>query len=270
MKREGLDTDPVILLYQMGKVGSTSVWETLVRSRLTNPIYKVHYLSDAGVAGGSAVFAHLVGTPGVLPHSAAVREVRALLADGRPRAWKVISLVRDPIARDVSSYLQLVHFAHPGLTSPTVQEKKIARAAAYQFALYDEARSHHARWFDIEVRAMFGIDAFATPFDHERRRLRVRSGNVDLLVLRVEDLADTLSTSLASFLDADPADIPAVYASSRHPTKVAPAYDVAVYRRIVAEVRVPRHRSEPVYASRFARHFYTDAERAAFAARWAG
>ncbi|MER5703737.1 putative capsular polysaccharide synthesis family protein [Micromonospora sp. NPDC002296] len=269
MKHGGAVTAPPILIYQMGKVGSTSLWETLTRSGIPNPVYKVHYLSDHGIREGGAVFTHLLGVPGTLPHSDAVREVRELLTDEPDRPWKVVSVVRDPIARDVSSFVQLVHFAHPELTRPTIQEDKIARAASLQFAMYSESDSYHSRWFDTEIRDMFGIDVFETPFDHEHRRLRVSRGNVDLMVLRLEDLTATLSGNLSWFLGVPPSDIPAVYASSRHPEKQAPAYDPDVYRRIVKRVRVPLARSRPIYESRFARHFYTDDEIGRFAAGWA-
>lgn len=270
MRRAGTTETPPVLVYQMGKVGSTSVWETLTRSALPNPLYKVHYLSDQGIEEGGSVFSHLLGVPGTLPHSDAVREVRELLAAEPDHPWKVVSLVRDPIARDVSSFVQIVHFAHPELTQPTVQEEKIARAASVQFLMYREAESYHSRWFDMEVRQTFGIDVFDTPFDHDTKRLHVSRGNVDLMVLRLEDLDETLPGNLAWFLGVPPESIRGTYASSRHPEKVAPAYDRDVYRRIVRQVRVPRARSKPVYESRFARHFYTPDEIDRFAARWAG
>lgn len=271
MRRAGTATGaPPVLVYQMGKVGSTSVWETLTRSALPNPLYKVHYLSDQGIEEGGSVFSHLLGVPGTLPHSDAVREVRARLAAEPGQPWKVVSLVRDPIARDVSSFVQIVHFVHPELTQPTVQEARIARAAAMQFLMYREAESYHSRWFDMEVRQMFGIDVFDTPFDHEHKRLHVSRGNVDLMVLRLEDLDATLPANLAWFLGVPEENIRSTYASSRHPEKIAPAYDRDIYRRIVRQVRVPRSRSKPVYESRFARHFYTADEIDRFAARWAG
>ena len=44
--------DSAIIIYQMGKVGSTTIHTSLEQADLPLPIYKVHFLSDEGMQHG--------------------------------------------------------------------------------------------------------------------------------------------------------------------------------------------------------------------------
>ncbi len=269
MKISGTDDSTIVVLHQMGKVGSTSVWETLRAADLPYPVFKVHYLSPKGVSAGRRAFGTLLGTPGTLPHADAVEELTALLASGTARKWKIISLVRDPVARDISSFVQLVHFKHPYLIQPKIDEGRIAKAAMTHFRLWNEAGSYQCNWFDVEILGQFGIDVFQHRFDPVNKCLRVTASDFELMVLRLEDFSSSLEANLSDFLEVDTGRITSVYASSRHKKKVAPAYGQDVYRQIVQQIKLPQNVIEKVYASRLARHFYTAEELSAFAARWA-
>lgn len=255
------------LVYQMGKVGSSTVYASLRRADLPGPLYKVHYLSDAGLARGRARYAQLpVQVP--VPYEETTEHVRRLLAERPELAWKVVSLVREPIARDVSAYVQMVDVLHPALVAgPVPAVRRIARAAGVQFIGFDERRSYLCEWFDEELRAVFGVDVFAQPFDHDAGCLRVRRGRLDLLVLRAEDLNRVGARVLSEFAGVP---VPLTPASSRSPDKLQAAYVEPVYREILRQVRVPEPVCRRVYRSRYARHFYTAAEIDTFTARWSG
>lgn len=40
---------PPVLIYQMGKVGSTSIYKTLKRARIRYPIFHIHWFSKKGL-----------------------------------------------------------------------------------------------------------------------------------------------------------------------------------------------------------------------------
>lgn len=259
--------EPHFLVYQMGKVGSSTVYASLRAADLPGPLFKVHYLSDAGLARGRARYAQLpVRVP--VPYEQTTGQVRRLLADRPELTWKVVSLVREPIARDVSAYVQMVDVLHPELVAgPAPAVRRIARAAGVQFIGFDERRSYVCGWFEDELRAVFGVDVFDRPFDHQAGRLRIRSGRLDLLVVRAEDLDRVGARALSEFAGVP---VPLVVASSRTPDKLQAAYVEPVYREILRQVRVPEPVCRRVYGSRYARHFYTPAEIDAFTARWSG
>jgi hypothetical protein len=255
----------VHLVYQMGKVGSSTVHRSL-RAAGVPALHKVHYLSDLGVARSQRLYAGLARRVPV-PHESGTAAVRRLLATGPDLTWKVVSLVREPIARDVSAYVQMVDVLHPELVAgDTPQVARIARAARAQFLAFDENRNYTCRWFDDELGQVFGIDVFAHSFDPAAGAQRLRAGRLDLLLMRMEDLDRVGSAALSEFIGRP---VPLVRHSSRAPDKLQAAYQEPVYRQILRQVRVPEPVCQRVYASRYARHFYSAAELDRFTQRWA-
>jgi hypothetical protein len=256
---------PHYVVYQMGKVGSSTVYESL-RAAGVAPLDKVHYLSREGLERARRSYAGFdVQVP--VPYEQVTERLQAEIAARRTVLWKVITLVREPIARDVSAYLQMVDLLHPDLASATApQLDKLARAAAAQFIGFDESRSYTCRWFDDEFARAFGIDVFEFPFDPAQGWQRIRQPNVDVLVLRLEDVNRVLEEALHAFCGRP---VPMVRASSRSAEKLQAVYVEDIYRQIVGRLRIPEATCRRVYASRYARHFYNPSEIECFVERWA-
>jgi hypothetical protein len=253
------------IVYQMGKVGSSTIFESLCSAVDSISIYKVHYLSDQGIDRGRQFYDGLRRKVPI-PHEQTTEQLRRRIWEQPRTIWKIVSLVREPIARDISAYVQMVDVLHPGLLGadgPRID--RIARAATVQFIAFDEARSYTCGWFDYEIRQVFGIDVYAEPFDHTNGYLRVRQSNVDLLVLRLEDLNRNGEQALSEFVGQR---VSMVRASSRSPEKLQEAYTEDVYRQIVRRVVVSPQVCARVYDSRYARHFYTRDELLANTAKW--
>lgn len=258
-------SEHTIVVHQMGKVGSSTVYASLSAAVRNTPVYKTHYLSEQGISRGRALYRDLPRQVAV-PHDAESAELARRIRTEPDTRWKVVTLVREPIARDVSAYIQMVDVLHPQLVGgAAVQVDRIARASGAQFIAFDERTSYTCGWFDVEILPVFGVDVYATPFDHARGYTVLRKGNVELLVLRLEDLNAVCSPALSEFTGQD---VPMVRHSSRSPEKLQEAYTEQVYRRILRKISVPARCVERIYASRYARHFYTAAELDRFARRW--
>lgn len=261
----GHDEDAVYVVYQMGKVGSSSVHESLRRAAI-GTLHKVHYLADEGLATARRRYSEFA-TRLPVPYEETSEHVRALLRAGSPTIrWKVVTLVREPIARDVSAYIQMVDLTNPDLVAgDEPQVGRIARAVAAQFIGFDETTNYTCRWFDDEFRRVFGLDVFSYPFDHARGWQRITQGALDVLVLRLEDLDRVFEEALFEFTGKR---VPLIYMSSRSPTKLQAAYRQDVYQQVLSRVRISELTCRSVYQSRYARHFYTPAELAAFQDHW--
>lgn len=261
----GDDRDVVYVVYQMGKVGSSSVHESLRRAGV-GTLHKVHYLADEGLATARRRYSEFA-TRLPVPYEETSEHLRALLRAGSPAIrWKVVTLVREPIARDVSAYIQMVDLTNPDLVAggqPRVG--RIARAAAAQFIGFDETTNYTCRWFDDEFRRVFGLDVFDYPFDHARGWQRITQDGLDVLVLRLEDLDRVFEEA---FLEFTGRRVPLVYMSSRTPAKLQAAYRQDVYRQVLRRVRIGETSCRSVYRSRYARHFYSPDELAAFQDHW--
>lgn len=254
-----------VLVYQMAKVGSTTVQATLASlDPPRRPCIKVHFLSPEGVrreraldrrVGGPAYWSYY-GAIGVTL-GARLRRVAGGVQ------LPVISLVRDPIAREVSGLFQSPDFAEVSLRD-AAGRFDVDRVLAHleRHFLGEDPCAGAERWFDEELRRVFGVDVFAEPFPRDRGYAVLRNRAARVLLLRTEGLDRTLGPALAEFLDLpkEPAVVPS---NLREQTPEA-----ADYAEVLARLRLPRPVVDRIYARRLARHFYAPETLEGFARRW--
>lgn len=253
-----------ILVYQMGKVASQTIAETLVRLDLPSPVFHLHVLSQQLLEEDERRYRTnwtKDGTPAHLWTSQHVR--RRLEADPESR-WRIVTLVRDPIARNVSMFFQTTH-------RWLALDPQRARYAEDPDSLMEELRErffeHFAghdfpdTWFDSELRRFFGIDVYEEPFGTSRGYQIYANDKVQVLVIRAEDLRACASAAFRDFLGVDVHELRDVNVSDEK------SY-ASVYRRFVETVNLPATYLARMYGSRYARHFYTQEELDAFRRRW--
>ena len=104
--------DGPIVVYQMGKVGSRSVYEALVDLRLAVPVYHAHVLEDLDNMAESIKkqFPNPVHSLRVIR---AGKRLRQLIDSNPTQHWHIITLVRDPIARNVSRFFHSIEEVLP-------------------------------------------------------------------------------------------------------------------------------------------------------------
>ena len=239
-----------VLIYQMGKVASTSIaWGVMHGLRLPN----IALDHDADVSG--VVHTH--------DHEA----VRAYLRDhGREEDRKVhvISLVRDLLRRTVSAFFQNVsneqnRYWWIGTEDDILRmtmDELIAEFRARQWRHLDEVIHP---WFD-RFAAVTGTPVFDAPFPHHRGMWTARQGAVDVAILKVESLNSTLGT-LGKWLGEPDLAL--------HDENIGQAkWYGELYREFLQRFTPDEHEIEAYYQCRIARHFYSDEERARQIAFW--
>lgn len=118
------------------------------------------------------------------------------------------------------------------------------------------------RWFDHELAAVFGVDAFSTPFPHEHGWVSVESEAARGLLVRQEDF-HRLPVILTAYFGL-PDGVVEVVDDNRAEGRA----NAELHRKLWEEFRVPADQLEAVYATRAARHFYSPAEIDEMKARW--
>jgi hypothetical protein len=256
------DPQPV-LIYQMGKVGSSTVARVLraaaypelhVHSLEPNALRRV-YAEQNRVAGRFSV-----GYTWYLSRAVQARLRR--LGDGH--RVSVITLVRDPIARDVSALFQ----------SPEVQGSALLGAddALDVERALASLRSRFSKkdacwwvfdWFQSELAATLGVDVMAAPFPRERGWTIADGERASALVLRTEDLDRSLAPALRAFLGIEVDDVSGYRSNVR-----SEGGDAVRYDEVLSGLRLPREVVERIYAHPFMRHFYTEPMIDACVARW--
>ncbi len=175
---------PPLLVFQMGKVGSTTLVRSLGTLNLDRPIYHSHLLTWPRIKETESQrkklflterYAHLK-RPWL--NGFIRRQIDKGLKNGK---WKVISLVREPIARNVSTFFE-------NLEVETIKENEAYQIASEYygfgpltvnirkpeeldqiFILNDFRHDTPLTFFDLEFKSVLKFDVFEHPFQILKR-----------------------------------------------------------------------------------------------------
>ena len=238
-----------VLLYQMGKVGSTSVHRSLEESADVIALH-VHRLSAAGIAAAERT--------GNDPSISRGHIIRRHIVD-RGRRAPVVSLVRDPIARNLSAYFHRLDVYWPQWRG----WQQIPREAILQSFLDTYPHQIPLTWFDRELHDVIGIDVYAQPFDAERGFGVVDHQTHPTIVLRTDLPDEQKAAALSDFLD-----VPIRQANR---TNVgADKGSGAVYRDFMKGLVLPEDHVNHMLGSRMATHFFAPRELEGLRRKWLG
>ena len=259
--------DPIIV-HQMGKVGSRTVLLSLTKTfeelGIEVPVYHTHAL--AGFEMGRQKAAEEQGQRNPESRLAALahgERIRKLIDDNPVQHWNLITLVRDPVARNVATFFQNLseyapdwheRYAAGMLSTQEVQALFLQAAPAYDVL---------DLWFDSQMKAIpaFGIDVYASPFSRELGyKIYPGDAQASLLLIRLENLKECAKSAMQEFLGLENFTL--------QNTNLADEKDYAVLYQAFKELPLPLEYVESIYKTQFARHFYSEAELTAFTNRW--
>ena len=172
----------------------------------------------------------------------------------------VISLVRDPISRNLSQMFESPKY---GLNQRHSYQltNEFTDFVVQKFTV-DYGHTDMLHWFDNEIGKTFGIDIYEHDFDTEKGFLKVVKDKTTLYVIRVEDLDDVLLGFLKEELDLEVDEI--VYDNITS-TKT---YNGELYKRVKNKLTLPQDIIEKVYEHKFTKKFYTEKEIEGFKEKW--
>jgi len=252
-----------VLVYTPGRVGSSAVIGSLRRAPLPCHLHHVHYLDPDRIEKYKRNLREDVGfVAGGARELVEGSHLRRRMARERVEAdWKIVTLVRDPVATCVSGHFFRKHAR--GGPVPEASEEAVREGVRELREVFAHAYNYEwiLHWLDDELAKVFGIDVHATPFPHERGYAIHRGPHPDLLVIRLEDLERVGEVALRQFLGLDRVRI------GRENSARERAYG-ALYARVVRSLELDAELLERIYRSRFARHFYRPDELERFARRW--
>jgi hypothetical protein len=259
-----------LVVFQMGKVGSSSVVATLREHASGYEVFQIHGLTRRWLREVEGQYRHASRAHHRAVLDRHVLESRYLLErlERAPSSerWKVISLVRDPVARNVSSFFQAFPIYFPD-DADELSDRAIGRldtSRLVKMFLEGFGAERHdlpLTWFPTYLQPVFGVDVYAAPFDPRRGYQIYRSDACDLLVLRFEDLDRALQPALRELLGID------VAAASRANVSSEKSY-ASAYAEFKKAVTFPPDYLDRLYTSDYARHFYSADEIAHFRSLW--
>ena len=206
-----------VLVLQMGKVGSRSVEAGLEARVKDRPVYHSHFLSPDRVAETEkARRMYFRGER----HRYLTRQwlsefvLRTYRAHKDDRTWKVVTITREPVGRNISAFFENLYLVPTGnegeftISSDVYGLEPMVVSADdtdVLAELFFERARHDTplKFFDREIRDIFGVDVIKAGFPIEKGYEIYRSGRVELLVLRLEDLSRCAEPAFREFLGLD-------------------------------------------------------------------
>ena len=246
-----------VLIHTYGKVGSTAI-QTSINKLSGFESFQTHFISEQGVAEARAIHQDHDRDPIHLKVGEALRRAMAAHPD---TVVRVITLVRDPVARAVSNLFEnpVLLLGQNGGDLGKMPVEQVVEIAAKQIR---SSLDYTERWFDRKLSGLFGFDFFATPFDREAGFQIREAGRVKLLSGKLECLSRNGGRFIGEFLDLPEAlDIP--HRRAREATGEAVLYD-----QVRKSLKLPATLLDEIYDSRACRHFYTLSEIEKFRKIW--
>lgn len=256
-KKYGIE-DPIIV-YQMGKVGSTTMVHSLLALRLNVPVYHLHFLNESDQVEAWAKDT-LIDPKNVLRMVQLSRRLRKSLEGADPVYYNLICLVRAPVPRNISMFFQNIDSYMPDwkerYSNHTLSFDEITT-----FFLQNFLEDTPNFWFDREVKGVFGLDVYAAPFDKGRGFQIYQNAMARLLVIRLEDLNRVAAVAMQEFLNIPDFRLLPANIGEYNPHG-------ALYKEYLKALRLPDDYIERTNSKPYAQHFYTPQELKASVARW--
>lgn len=237
------EIDSDILVYQPGKVASKSVHKGLVQLGLRAG--HIHWLTRWAPPGRHQEYEELL-------HKAL-------------RGKKCITLVREPIARQISAFFESIGNGTAFNKWPV--QRSICdfgiQSALGKFMLSTIGHDDLESWFENEFLPTTGIDVFRHPFDVERGYTIIRENGIEVLLMTMESLP-SLEGVIGEFIGNNDFRLPK--------ENVGAEKDYArLYQETLDTVEIPRESFDHYYKDNpLMKHFYSQADIECFAARWRG
>lgn len=270
-------TQQHLVVYQMGKVGSKTIIKSLNTSKLNMTIYHVHFLSGKGIQWIEELYTKrsnqdflklgLSGAKRALPNHVLTSKYLRRQVEKRSskEKWKIITMVRDPVARNISQFFNWIE-----VFNPKVYELYGKHALQYEDLIDDFLRNFGEdsvlgamplKWFDEELKQVFNIDVFASDFPKSKGYKIYNEEYADVLLLKLENIKYNASSAFKEFLNLDK------FVMTNDNTADEKEY-YAIYQDFLENLILPESYLDRMYSSKYARHFYTDEEIGVFKAKW--
>jgi hypothetical protein len=265
LRRSKTKSGKPILVYQMGKVGSSSIVDSLKASSVDQPVYHVHFLDADNIQKADEMLHRLYGSR-VNVNRWCLYESRFVLKHflrQKSRNLKIISLVREPIARNISSFFHNIDTFIPDCAALYERHEITIAEIMRVFLQRFHEHTFPLTWFDDEMKKVFGIDVFAADvcISMDRRVFAYRQGDLNLLIMKTEDLDNVAPKALEEFLQIKGFRLKLSNLSKEK------NYNRA-YGDFIRSVKLPKEYVTTTYASKYMTYFYTPQEIERFRARW--
>ena len=174
-----------VLIYQMGKVGSTSLIKSILDFKIQPiQIHRLFFTNNEVKLNIRRIIVKLKMHLDIFIHQYILR-----------KRIKIITGYRDPMARNVSTFFQHLNRNYSKKEIASINYKELIDDFSHS-TFFDTPNN----WFDIELKRKFGIDILKNSFDKEKGYSIITNKKVDVFVYRLDKL-NQLEEEIGMFLN---------------------------------------------------------------------
>lgn len=261
-ERSPLRRKEPLLVYQMGKVGSSTVRRSITASNLDIQPYHLHYMSGIDYMVGLCRAQSLPLQDHILSSIYCKKLIRRKKADGKK--INVITLVREPISKNISQFFQNIEVSYPEYGYSEKANRLSPDELVLDLIAFFIQNFRHDDplvWFDQELKQFMNIDVFETDFPHEKGYQVYENESFRVLLIRLENLNTCIAEAMGCFLDIEDFKLANENISSEKEY-------ADLYKKMKKKIKLPDTYIEKMYSSKMAKHFYTEREIKAFEMKW--
>lgn len=230
-----------ILIYQMAKVGSSSIFESL-ETQFSN-VYHIHRLYPPHI---QKIIDFYNNKKTRVPTGVFTWKPlydKYILED---RAVKIITPVREPVSRNMSAFFH--NFKLNTGQIPEENDKSINELVSS----FKKNYNHNVplTWFDDEFEKALGFSIYDYPFKHDEGYVTIKKNNLDVLVFTIELSEIIKNRIIGDFLGVD--DFEILHSN----VGFSKAYG-DLYKEFLKGVSYEDEYIDKMYDSKYAQHFYS-------------
>ncbi len=180
-----------VLVFSMGKVGSLSIYY-LIKNHLKIPVFHIHSLDEAE----QKMYDKQCFEKGILPGSRSTIPMINRLILKRNRPFRIITLVRNPVERNISAFFEAFEF-YVG-----VKAENYIGTIENLVQIYHKKMAHQypIDWFENYFFKQTGINIYDFSYSKQQKFLTITSSNIDILLLDTELLDAEKEKQIEKFL----------------------------------------------------------------------
>lgn len=242
---------PPIIILTPGKVGSSSVYDTLKRVK-GNRVFHIHRFSEKGIE--ESIKEHLDSDRNSKPlHLIVSKLLRKKLESYKGKIF-IITIVREPISREVSSFFQNTEFYKNQIENADLKVDENKALSLLLKQLRSGITNDLENWFDDEINQNFGIEVFKNQFDIDKGYSITHHGNNVHLLIKLENLDKTFTIAIKEFLESN------AYSPLQNANVGEQKFYAESYKTIKSKVKLDQKTITEILSSRYFQQFYSGTE----------
>lgn len=253
---------PPICVYQMGKVGSTTVYQTLTKDKdVKNPVFHVHFFHKTNIERIKYKYRNSLSFPEHLNHTKKLLKYKK-----NGKTIYLVSMVREPIALMLSHIFHNPHIHRPFLVNENGEICVEATTKHIQSVLSESENNHSLtyKWFDDEFSKSVGINVTECDFNRKKGYGLTTYKNYRVLLLKLEALNTNYKDALSELLGFSVTDQP-LYMNRNSATLSIEDFD---YESFKSSLSISTQALRKIYSHPYIRFFYTEQETQHFIDKW--